>query len=148
MALVPMKRRRVPTLATFHEAMDELFNRFFEGPEWPLSGGTSWPAVDLVEREDSIVVRAELPGMKADDIELQVRNNVLTISGEKVEITEDKGENYYHVESRHGSFNRGITLPSEVDAEKIEAVYKDGVLTITLPKVEKAKARRIDIKEE
>jgi len=147
MNLVPIKRRQGTGLAGFHDAFDELFNRFFEGSDWLLSGATSWPAIDLAEREDSVVVRAELPGMKAEDIDLQVRNNVLNISGEKADKTEEKGENFYHVESRRGGFRRSIMLPSEVDAEKINAAYKDGILTVTLPKAEKAKPRRIAISE-
>ena len=99
----------------------------------------------MAEHDDAIVVKAELPGLNPDDIEVSVHGNTLTLSGEKKESSEDKGDNYYHVERRYGRFHRDVLLPAEVDAEKVEANYKDGVLTITVPKTEEAKPKKIKI---
>jgi len=135
-------------LGRLHDEMDTLFNRFF-GPDWglePLRTGYWLPALDIAERENEVLVKAELPGMKADDIDIQVQGNVLTISGEKKESKEDKDENYYHAERHYGSFRREVTLSSEVDVDHIKAEYKDGVLTITLPKTEQAKPKKISVK--
>jgi HSP20 family protein len=131
-----------------HDEMDALFNRFF-GSEWPVEAfrsGAWWPAMDIAERENDVLVKAELPGMKADDIEISVQGNVLTISGEKKESTEDKRENYYHAERRYGSFRREVNLSSAVDVDKIKAEYHDGILTVTLPKTEQAKPKKISVK--
>jgi HSP20 family protein len=130
--------------------MDDLFGRFFEDWDWPLAKtqrGTWWPVIDVAESNDAVIVKAELPGMKSDDIEISVVNNVLTISGEKKESTEEKGESYCHMERRYGSFRRDISVPQGVDPDKVEANYRDGVLIITLPKTEKAKPKRIEVKE-
>jgi len=128
--------------------MDSLFNRFF-GSDWPLEPfrpGYFWPVLDIAERDDEVLVKAEIPGMKAEDIDISVQGNVLTISGEKKESKEDKGEEYYHVERRYGTFRRDVNLSSAVDVDKIKAEYRDGVLTITLPKTEQAKPKRIAVK--
>jgi len=85
--------------------------------------------------------------MKSDEIEISVVNNTLTITGEKKEAAEEKGENYYHVRRRYGTFRRDIALPPGVDPDKVEATYRDGVLTVTVPKTEKAKAKRIEVKK-
>jgi HSP20 family protein len=127
--------------------MNDLFGRFFG--DWgmaPLSGtGTWFPALDLAEKDDAFVVKAELPGIKPDEIDISVQGNTLTLSSEKTESSEDSGENYYHTERRYGAFRRDVTLPAEVNAEKIEASHRDGVLTITLPKSEQAKPKKIKI---
>jgi HSP20 family protein len=87
-----------------------------------------------------------VPGCKAEDIDISVYGNTLTISGEKKETEEEKRKDYYHVESTYGSFRRDLTLPTEVDESKIDAVCKNGVLTITLPKAEKSKAVKVKVK--
>jgi HSP20 family protein len=130
------------------DEMESLFDRFF-GSDWPLEPfrmGYGWPAMDIAERENEVLVKADLPGMKADDIDISVHGNVLTISGEKKESTEDKRENYYHTERRYGSFRREINLSSAVDVDKIKAEYHDGILTVTLPKTEQAKPKKISVK--
>jgi HSP20 family protein len=127
-------------------AFDELVTRFFGSPDSPVFGGGAWcPALDIADQDDGVVVKVELPGMKAEDIDLSVDGNSLTISGEKKDCSEDEGGDYYHVERRYGTFQRTITLPSEVDADKIKATYNDGVLTVHLPKSESAKLRRIPV---
>jgi len=147
MALVPISRRRRGGLATFPDRFDELMSRFF-GPEGTeLFGGGGWcPALDIIEHDDSVIVKVELPGMKADDIELSLDRNVLTISGEKKEETEETRDNYYHVERSYGKFQRAVSLPGEVDQNKIQAKCENGVLTVSLPKSEAAKPRKIEVK--
>lgn len=88
-----------------------------------------------------------MPGCKTDEIELFVHGNTLTISGEKKEFAEKKEENFYHVERQCGGFRRDLVLPGEVDPDKVDASCKDGVLTITLPKIEKARAKKVKVQE-
>ena len=141
-------KQRSGLVPRFHEEMNELFNRFFENWEWPFAE-TAWaPALDVTQRDDAIVVEAELPGTKADNIDISVHGNTLTISGEKKQQHEEKDGSYYHMERRYGTFHRNIPLPNTVDASKIEAAYHDGVLTITLPKSEQAKPRKVKIATE
>jgi HSP20 family protein len=126
--------------------MDDLFDGFFRGLDRPFAGYKAWPAIDVAEEGDTIIVRAEVPGCKAEDIDISVHGNVLTISGEKKLSEEKKEKGYYHVESTYGSFRREITLPTDVNQSKVDASYKDGVLSITLPKAEKAKSIKVKIK--
>jgi len=146
MALVHFNKRHGNGLARLHNEMDDLFDSFFRGLDRPFTGYKAWPAIDVAEEEDSIVVRAEVPGCKAEDIEISVYGNKLTISGEKKLSDEKKGKGYYHVESTYGSFRRELTLPTDVDQDKIDAVCKDGVLSITLPKAVKAKTIKVKVK--
>ena len=146
MALVPIHRSRNNGLATLHHEMDDLFDSFFRGLDRPFAGYKVWPAIDVAEQDNAIVVRAEVPGCKAEDIDISVFNNKLTISGEKKLTEEKKEKGYYHVESSYGSFRRELTLPTDVDQKKIEAVCKDGVLSITLPKAAKSKAVKVKVK--
>ena len=146
MTLVRFNKGHRGDLARLHGEMDDLFDGFFRGLDRPFSGYKAWPAIDVAEEEDAIIVRAEVPGCKADDIDISVHGNVLTISGEKKLSEEKKEKGYYHVESTYGSFRREVTLPTEVNQSKVDASYKDGVLSITLPKAEKAKAIKVKIK--
>jgi len=146
MALVHFNKRHGNGLARLHNEMDDLFDSFFRGLDRPFTGYKAWPAIDVAEEEDSIVVRAEVPGCKAEDIEISVYGNKLTISGEKKLSDEKKGKGYYHVESTYGSFRRELTLPTDVDQDKIDAACKDGVLSITLPKAVKAKTIKVKVK--
>jgi len=145
MALVPFRRHR-HELARLHSDIDDLFGNFFRGFDMPFLANKVWPTLDVAEQDDAVVVRAEVPGCQAEDIDISVYGNTLTISGEKKEEKEDKDKGYYHIESTYGSFRRDLTLPAEVDAEKIDAVCKNGVLTITLPKAEKSKAVKVKVK--
>jgi HSP20 family protein len=146
MTLVPIHKSRNNGLATLHHEMDDLFDSFFRGLDRPFAGYKTWPAIDVAEEDNAIVVRAEVPGCKAEDIDISVFGNRLTISGEKKLTEEKKEKGYYHVESSYGSFRRELTLPTDVDQEKIDAVCKDGVLSITLPKAEKSKAVKVKVK--
>jgi HSP20 family protein len=147
MDLVPSRRGIGTGLARLRNEMDDLFGRFFG--DWGMAfpeRGTYWPAMDVSEDKDAITVKAELPGMTADDINISVQGNTLSITGEKKEETEEKKEGYYHSERRFGSFRRDLMLPSDVDASKVDAAYREGVLTITLPKTEQAKAKTVKVK--
>ena len=119
------------------------------GDDWPTSAdaGTWLPAVDIEESGDELCLTAEVPGMTADDIDIELENNILTIRGEKTEErTEGEEGKRYHVwERRHGSFRRSFTLPRTVRSEDIRADYENGILTIRLPKAPEAKSRRIQI---
>ncbi len=146
MALVPIGTRHGNGLSRLHCEMDDLFDGFFRGLDKPFSGYKAWPAIDVAEEKDSIVVRAEVPGCKADDIEISVYGNKLTMSGEKKLDEEKKKKGFYHVESTYGSFRRELTLPTDVDQEKINAECKDGVLSVTLPKAAKARTIKVKVK--
>ncbi|MBN2594335.1 MAG: Hsp20/alpha crystallin family protein [Sedimentisphaerales bacterium] len=146
MALVHLNKRNSNGLARLHNEMDDLFDGFFRGLDRPFAGYKAWPAIDVAEEKDSIVVRAEVPGCKAEDIDISVYGNTLTISGEKKLEEEKKEKGYYHIESTYGSFRREITLPTDVDSAKVEAACKDGVLNITLPKAASAKAIKVKVK--
>jgi HSP20 family protein len=133
--------------------MNRLFDDFFGGwglapfREFPERWDTFSPRMDMVEGDKEVTVSAELPGMDEKEIGVSLSHGVLTISGEKQEKKEDKGKNYYRMERSYGSFQRSVPLPGEVDEAKVEATFKKGVLTITLPKTAAAQARkRITIK--
>jgi len=150
MAMVPVRKREreggMDALARLHDEVDDLFRSFFGEWEMPFWGGRRWPALDVGETENEFVVKAEVPGCKADDIDISVHGNTLTISGEKKKEEEKKEKGYYHTERSYGSFRRNLVLSSDIDPDKIEAVCKDGVLSITLPKSEKAKAIKVKVK--
>jgi HSP20 family protein len=145
MALLPVHKRGGGDLARLHRDMDDLFGTFFG--DWPVfSESKVWPAADIAEDENAITVKAEVPGCKAEDIDISVHGNTLTIGGEKKTEEEKKEKGYYHLERFCGSFRREFNLPSGVDANKVEASCKNGVLTVTLPKSEREKAVKVKIK--
>jgi len=146
MALVHLNKGNRDGLSRLHNEMDDLFDGFFRGLDRPFAGYKAWPAIDVAEEENSVIVRAEVPGCKAEDIDISVYGNTLTISGEKKFEEEKKEKGYYHIESTYGSFRREITLPTDVDPSKVEAACKDGVLSITLPKAASAKAVKVKVK--
>ncbi|MBN1579979.1 MAG: Hsp20/alpha crystallin family protein [Anaerolineae bacterium] len=137
----------------FQQEMNRLFDDFFGRSALEPFGALreGWdmfsPRVDVAETEQDVIVSAELPGLDNQDIDVSLSHGLLTISGEKKQEKEKKGRNYYHVERSYGSFQRSVPLPSEVDAGKVDAVFKNGVLTITLPKAGGTKAgKKIAIK--
>jgi len=133
------------------EALQDRINRLF-GEPWIGSltkTELAWaPAVNILEEENAVVVKAELPDMNEKDIEVKIDNNVLTIKGEKKMEKEEKKENYHLIESSYGSFSRSFSLPGNLDTDKATAKYEKGVLRITLPKKEEAKPKQIKIKVE
>ena len=104
------------------------------------------PAMDLAETAASVEVRLDVPGFKADEIQVQLSNNVLTVSGEHAEEKKTDEKTYHRMERRFGSFSRSVALPSPVDEDKVDAQYRDGVLTLSMPKTQEAKSRRIKVK--
>jgi len=145
MTLAPYLKRQRNELDRLHNKVDDLFRGFF-GDWGTRFGRTAWPTLDIVEKGDNIEVTAEVPGCKAEDIDISVQSNVLTISGEKKMTEERKEEGYYMQERSYGSFRRDVTLPCEIDTAKIDATYKEGILHLSLPKSEKAKS--VKVKEE
>lgn len=135
-----------------HQEIGRLFERFFEGPwdEWfegPVAALRGWnPPIDLTETNDEIIVRFELPGVRADDVEINLTENVLTVSGEKKESTGRKQDSYQVVERRFGSFRRSIRLPSEADPERATAEFNAGVLSVRVGKLRKTALRRIQVR--
>jgi HSP20 family protein len=108
--------------------------------------GTSWyPAVDVAEDENALKIHAELPGLKKDDVKISVKDGVLTLRGERKFEEEKKKDNYYRIERSYGLFARSFSLPTTVDASKIQASMKDGVLELTIPKKPEAKEREIAV---
>lgn len=131
--------------------LQDRMNRMFDdaGRGWrndePAATTTWSPSVDIFETEGEIVVKAELPGMERKNITLHLENNVLTLRGERKFEKETKDENYHRIERSYGNFSRSFSIPATVDPEKIRADYKDGVLSIALPKKEQAKPKQINI---
>ncbi|NPB09101.1 MAG: Hsp20/alpha crystallin family protein [Thermodesulfobacteria bacterium] len=129
--------------------MDRLWNEFFRKETLPDIFETEWvPALDISETKDAVIVRADVPGIDPNEIEITISGNTLTIRGEKKQEREEKGENFYRVERSYGSFVRSIQLPAEVETDKVEATYKNGVLKIILPKKSEAKGKQIPVKVE
>lgn len=129
--------------------MDRLWDDYFGSGRRAFKMEDTWvPSVDVSETNDTIVVRAEIPGMESKDIDISLSGDILTIKGEKKSEREENEENYHLVERNYGSFTRSLRLPIGVEAEKIEASYKQGVLTVTCPKKEEVKPKPIEIKAE
>ena len=135
-------------LVSIQDRMNRLFDESFRGlarpgeEDWGL-GGTWAPPVDIYEHEGNIVLKAELPGVDPKEVDVHLENNVLTLRGERKFGSEVTRENYHRVERSYGTFSRSFTLPAVVDQQHIQAVFKEGVLQVTLPKREEAKPKQI-----
>jgi HSP20 family protein len=137
----------VRELTSLQNEMNRLFNTFFDTPT-PGNGNTlrRWiPAMDLVETDEHFVLKADLPGLTEGDVNIEVEDNVLTISGERKAEHEDKREGYVRVERAFGSFRRSLTLPEGVNPEAVSASFANGVLEVRIPKPEERKPRRVAI---
>ena len=134
-------------LRSLQEEVNRLFstnlNRSFD--DEGIGRGAWAPSVDIYENKDQLVLEAELPGMKPEEFDLSIENNVITLRGERRFEKTDEGDNYHRVERSYGSFTRSFTLPQTVNGEEAKAEYSNGVLRVTLPKREEAKSRRIEI---
>jgi HSP20 family protein len=133
---------------SLQDRMNRLFEQTQERSIQDREGtfASTWvPAVDIYETPDSVVLQAELPGLRKDDIDIQVRDNILTLRGERRSEKEVTQENYLRVERAYGGFQRAFTLPAPVQADKIRAVFKDGVLEVNVPKAEEAKPKQIRV---
>jgi HSP20 family protein len=134
-------------LSPFRKEMDRLWNRFLGETPFARTFNEMWsPSVDISETKDDFVVKAELPGLEAKDVNVSISGNVLTIKGEKKAEEEEKDEHYHRIERYSGSFQRVFQLPSGVKADKVEANFDKGVLKVILPKVEEAKKKEIKVK--
>ncbi|MGH2567397.1 MAG: Hsp20/alpha crystallin family protein [Bacteroidota bacterium] len=129
--------------------LENVFDNFFRSDivnDGALGLSYLTPAVDITEQENEYLVKVELPGVNKDDVKIMLEANVLTIRGEKKQDQETKADGYHRIERTYGTFQRSFRLPGTVRNEKIDAVYKDGILTVTLPKAEEAKPRQIEVK--
>jgi HSP20 family protein len=138
----------VRELTSLQNDMNRLFNTFFDTPSTGNGGNTPrrWiPAMDLVETDEHFVLKADLPGLAEEDVNLEVEDNVLTVSGERQAEHEDKREGYVRVERSYGAFRRSLTLPEGVDPEGVSARFDKGVLEVHIPKPEERKPRRVAI---
>ncbi len=141
-----IRRRQEPFFPEF--GLGRLMDEFFKMPfrtGWPME---SVPVIDVYEKNGKVVVKAELPGASPEDIRLSVDGNLLTLSGEKKVERETKKEDYYQLERSYGRFQRVVELPADVKAEEAKAAYKNGVLTVELPKSESQRKRDIKIERD
>jgi HSP20 family protein len=135
----------VREMMTLREAMDRLFDDAFTRP-LGRNGGSTVPAIDLYQTDNEVILKADLPGLKADDVQITVTNDVLTLRGEFKWEDGHEDATYHIHEQRYGSFERSIPLPVDVQTDKAQADFQNGVLTITLPKAESVKPKTISIK--
>ena len=136
----------VREMMTLREAMDRLFDDAFTRPLNLRDGGWSSPAIDMYQTDDEVVVKAALPGFKADEVQINVTGDVLTLRGEMKHEEEQKDKAWHIREHRWSSFERSITLPTDVKADKANADFENGILTVTLPKAEEVKPKTISVK--
>ena len=127
--------------ADLHERLDRLFERMSNGGSQP-----ALPAVDVIRGDEEIVIRTDMPGIKVDEVKIEVEDDVLTVSGEHKEEKEEKKEDYLRRERSYGSFSRSLTLPPGVDAEAIEATSHDGVLEVKVPLPKESRKKAVEIK--
>jgi HSP20 family protein len=137
-----------PEIARIEREMEDLFTPFARW--WPFRGAAErdqgWmPALDMVDRKDELMLRADLPGLTEKDIEVSVTDGTLAIRGERKEEREEQEGEYYYAERTFGSFVRSVSLPAGVDADKVRATFKNGVLEVHLPKTKEAKGKKIEI---
>jgi HSP20 family protein len=128
----------------FSQEVNRLFNTLFDVGDAPAQ---RWlPAMDLIEADDHFVLKADLPGLGEDDVSIEIKDNTLTISGERRSEHEDRDQGWYRVERQFGRFSRSLALPDGIDADAVSAEFKDGVLDVRIPKPEETKPRRVQIK--
>lgn len=139
-------------LIRYQNPVSSLLDEFFNSPVFSYAdrdlSGTSWPKVDITESENEYKLHADLPGMKKEDIKIEVENGVLAISGHKKNEHRVEKERYSHLERSYGSFSRTFYLPEHVDQNSISAQYRDGVLELTMKKTEEAKPKSIKVRVE
>ncbi len=142
----PVPWKPLGELTSFRREMDRLWDRFFgERPFAKLFEREWGPTVDISETKDDLVVKADLPGLEAKDVDISISGDMLTIKGEKTKEEEEKGEHCYYSERYCGTFQRSLRLPVNVQIDKAKATFDKGVLKITLPKSEEARKKKIEI---
>ena len=150
-ALIPWMSSPFSMMRRFADEMDRAFGSLGRPADWPRGFGSrgAWsPQVEMFERDGNLIVHADLPGLKKEDVNLEVRKNSLVIEGERKETREEEEKGYYHSERTYGHFYRRIPLPEEVDTNQVTATFRDGVLEVKMPAPERSQAqgnRRIDI---
>lgn len=138
----PLSTMRDP----FGAMEDEMRNWISQFDENGFTLGRVFPTLDISETDNLLEVKMDVPGVNADEIDVQVNNQMLTISGSRKSEKEEKGKTFHRAERRFGSFSRSVTLPCEVNEKEVDAVVHDGVLTVTLPKSEETKSKKIKVK--
>jgi HSP20 family protein len=132
--------------AALRKEMDDLLTNFWGAPSTNWMATTLSPAMDIAEGDNAFTVKVDIPGMEAKDLNVQVHGNTLTVSGQRQEAKETKDKTFYRMERRSGSFSRTATLPCNINEDEVVAEYVNGVLSLTLPKAESAKAKKISVK--
>lgn len=127
-------------------SLRETMDKFFDEPAMARGSSVFYPSIGIRETAKDLVIEADLPGVKEEDVNIEVEDNQLIIKGERKHREEKKREDYYHLESSYGAFSRVITLPSNVDSSKTQAEFEGGILEIRIPKMEERKAKKISIK--
>jgi HSP20 family protein len=144
-------RTLAPWAGDLRREMERFLDRYAE-PAWEpfatMTGGAWAPMLDVAETKDAMIVQAELPGIEAKDIGIELTGDLLTLKGEKEKMTEEKEERYHRAERTYGAFLRSVRLPMAVDGTKVTATFKNGVLVVTLPKTPAAKGTMIPVKAE
>ncbi len=149
-SLIRWNPRRETALADPFRVIDEWFEELWRG--WPSLFDSDTrrpllrPAMDVVENDKEVVIRIDLPGMKPEDVKIELEDDVITISGEMGDTIEKEGDRYHYRERSYGAFQRSLRLPNTVDKEKVEASFENGVLNITLPKLPQAQPKQITVK--
>jgi len=145
-SLIPWRETFPATFSRLEEEMNRMMEGFWGEPTWV--GETFVPTINMVEAENEYEVTIDLPGLKPEEVNLELREGGLWITGERREEKEEKGKTFHRMERRYGSFRRVIPLPEAVKEEKVEAEFRHGVLTVKLPKSEKIKPKHIEVKAE
>jgi HSP20 family protein len=144
--MVPWESRLTRHFDRLQDEMSGLFHRVFGDESRSVANGGFAPLTDVAETESAYEITAELPGVKAEDLNVEVQEGTLLISGKKTEEKEEKGKTFHRVERYSGEFRRAVALPTAVDTDRVDASFKDGVLKVTVPKAEAAKPKQINIK--
>ncbi|MEO1021613.1 MAG: Hsp20/alpha crystallin family protein [Bacteroidota bacterium] len=139
MALIKYNR---PNIDVFNRSFNDIFDEFFTTPAVSRKTSRFVPSVDISETDSSFDLAVQVPGLKKDDISIDLENGRLTISGERTLNKDEKGKNYHRVESSYGSFSRSFYLPDTIDEDTVKATYEDGILNITIKKAE-SKAKKL-----
>lgn len=132
--------------AAMRQDFNELLANFWNGSGLNIPRSAFAPELDIAERDNSFELRMDIPGMEAKDLDIQVHDNTVTISGQRKEEKEEKGKTFHRIERRSGSFSRTVTLPCSVNEKEVAAEYTNGVLSVVLPKCEESKSRKITVK--
>jgi HSP20 family protein len=144
-SMIPWRERFPVTVPQLEHEMEDLMERFLgERGDWPMTRFA--PSINVAENDEAYTVSAELPGLKPEEVNVELNAGCLLISGDKKEESEEKGKTFHRVERRHGEFRRMVQLPTAVNEDKVEAKFENGVLTVIVPKSREAQAKRIAIK--